>query len=97
MNNGPAVQRTRNDYVLVRVIDHAQTPTGIALPTTAIQGKEFVVEKVGDAVKDLKAGERVLMIGKEGEDWARIPGDNNLLLIKEPNIVLVYEADAQAA
>lgn len=88
------VYKPRNDFVLVRVIDLGQL-RGIHVPNISVEGKKYVVEAMGDAVKNLKVGDSVLMTGTVGVDWATLPGLSDLLIIKEANIVLVIEEDRE--
>ena len=37
------IYKPRNDYVLVKIVDLGETPSGIATPQTSIHGKEFHV------------------------------------------------------
>ncbi|MDE2095623.1 MAG: hypothetical protein KGL39_00070 [Patescibacteria group bacterium] len=89
--------RPRNDYCLVRYVDIGKTPSGIATPNSSIQGKKFFIEAFGPDVEDLQVGDRILMVGTEKEDWAFLPNSRELLLIKQANIVMVYEGDDENA
>ncbi len=85
--------RPRGSFVLIRIIDMGKTPEGtIAIPQQSIEGKIFEVEAIGPKVeKDIKPGDRVLMIGKFGVDYYPLPNSNNLLIIEESHVVLVFE------
>ena len=81
----------RNDYCVVRVKKRDVGPDGVELPDSSLEGKDFVIEAVGVDVDNLKKGDKVLMVGSKGEDWAFIPRSNELLVIKEANIVGVWK------
>ena len=81
----------RNDYVVVRVKKRDVGPDGVELPDSSLEGKDFVIEAVGDDVEKLKKGDKVLMVGTRGEDWAYLPRSSDVLVIKEANIVGVWK------
>ena len=87
------IYRPRNDYVLIRTTQAGISKTGLAFPDISLQGKEHIVHAVGPAVEGLKVGEKVLMVGKMGEDYAYLPNSKDLFIIKQANIVLVYEVE----
>lgn len=82
--------RPRGDIVLVRV-EVRDEIGGLKLPQNSPEGREYYVEAVGDKVDGLKAGDRVLMKGKAGVDYAYVPGFQGLIVIAEHNILLVME------
>ena len=81
----------RNDYVLLRRVVHGQTPSGIAVGDTTLEGIDHVVVSYGDKVKNLKEGDKVLIVGQHGLDYAFLPNDRELFVTKEQNVVLVYK------
>ena len=85
--------KPRNDFALIRVTQLGSVG-GIAVPDTAVQGKQFTVEAVGPKVEDLMVGDKVLMVGSQQTgDWSFLPNHRDLIIIREANIVLVYGDD----
>ena len=84
------VWKPRNDWCLVRIVDLGEV-RGIAMPDTAIQGKEFVIVAVGEEVDDLEAGNKVLMMGKQAVEFFPLPNSKDLIVIKQEHVVLVQE------
>lgn len=83
-----SVWHPRNDHVLVRV-EKKDPGDGIALPDTSIEGKRFVVVAVGPDVENLEPGDDVMMCGNLNKDYWEVPGEKNLLIIKQENVLLV--------
>ena len=83
--------RPRNDYCLIRRDTLGRTPSGIAVGDETLEGIEHVVVAKGPDVVDLEIGDKVMMIGSKGEDYAFVPRERNLLVIKQANIILVYK------
>ena len=84
--------RCRNDFVLIRVINKGQAH-GLAMPDKSAEGKERVVEAVGPKVDNLKVGDKVFVIGSMNQDVISLPGERDLFLTRETNVVLVVEED----
>lgn len=85
------MHKPRNDYVLVRKILRNLTPSGIAVPNKSAQGADYRIVAWGPDVKDLEVGQNVLMVGQVGLDYAYLPNSSDLCIIKQANIVLVYD------
>ena len=85
------IYRPRNDFVLVRIVELGETKSGIAVQQISIQGKQFVVVAIGPLVEDLKVGDKVMMIGKVGDQYYPLPNYKDLLVISEQNVVLILE------
>jgi len=83
--------KCRNDFVLIRVVDVGMSEGGVAIPQISIQGKEFHVEAVGPDVNELEVGDKVMMIGKQWNEYYPLPNCKDLLVIKQEFIVLVLE------
>lgn len=81
----------RNDYVLIRIQELGQTPSGIALPDQAVAGKKFIVEAMGDKVEDLDIGDSVMMMGQAGVQYFELPNRKDMLVIRQEYVVLVIE------
>ncbi len=81
--------RPRNDYVLIRIVEVGETPSGIAIPQISIEGKEFHIVALGPKVEDLKIGDKVLMVGQQGVDFFPLPRSKDLIMIREEHVVLV--------
>ena len=81
----------RNAMILVRRVQLGQTPKGIGVPDTSIEGVEHVVVAVGKKVEDLKEGDKVLINGTIGQDYAFLPNSKDLIITHDNNIVLKYE------
>ena len=79
----------RNDWVLIRIVEVGVTEQGIAMPASAIEGKEFHVIAAGPDVKDLKPGNKVLMIGQDRVNYFKVPASKDLIVIREEHVVLV--------
>ena len=85
------IYKPRNDYVLVKIVDLGETPSGIATPQTSIHGKEFHVLAVGPKVDGLKVGDKVLMLGKVNVEYFQLPMAKDLIAIKQEHVVLVVD------
>lgn len=83
----------RNDFVLVRIIDKGETPSGIAVSDFSQEGKIYVVESVGSKVENLKKGDKVLVIGAENTTYSFLPNSRDMFIAKECFIPLWYEND----
>lgn len=77
----------RNDTVLVRIVDIGKMGN-IALPDTAVEGKQFFVHAVGPLVKDLEPGDEVLMLGRKNDTYWELPFGRDMIVIKQENVVL---------
>ena len=84
--------RTRNDWVLVRIIEVGQV-RGIKMPQSSINGKEFHVEGIGPKVEGLKVGDKVLMTGNINIHYHQVPNVNNLIIVKQESVVLIIEGE----
>lgn len=89
----PLTFHPRNDFVLIRIEEVGQTPSGIAIPQISVEGKKFLIEATGPDVEDLEVGDSVLMTGELGKDYSFLPGRNDLLVIRQGNVVLVIEEE----
>lgn len=85
------VYTPRNDYVLVQRVQLGKTPSGIAVSSASIEGFEHIVTAMGPEVKELALGDKVLVIGEMGKDYAFIPNSNTIFLTKEKNVVMIYD------
>ena len=85
--------RPRNDNVLVQVYKIAETDSGVAMPETSYHGQGYRIIAVGPLVEDLEPGDRVMMTGVQKVDWDFLPRSRDLLVIKESNVLLVFEDD----
>lgn len=83
----------RNGYVIFRRIQVGHTPSGILTPDASIEGVTHVVEAVGPDVKDLKVGDKILVIGVHKQDYGELPNLKNLFLTPQANVALVYGDD----
>lgn len=84
----------RGPYCVIRVSHIDKNAAGIALSQTSADAKQYHVESVGADVKDLKVGDRVLMVGKPREDYWDILGQYGLMLVKESAISLIVTESA---
>ena len=84
--------RPRNENVLIRVRDLGKFK-GIAMPDTAVQGKEYIVDAIGPKVEGLLVGDKVFMIGEFKADYDYLPHTKELLLIHQRNIAVIIEGD----
>ena len=75
---------------MVRIVNKGETPQGIAVSDFSDEGKEYVVEAIGDKVEHLEVGDRVLVIGVRGATYDFLPNTQDLFIIKEAGIPLVY-------
>lgn len=85
----------RNDYVTVRVIVLGVNPAGMKMPDNAIEGKEFIVENAGPDVKDLKKGDKVLMVAQRNSQYFDVPNHPGLIILKQEHIVLKMNEEAE--
>ena len=84
-----SIYQPRNDYVLIRETQKSALQNEVILPSKSFESKNFIVEAMGPKVENLSLGDIVLLVGKEGEDWGRIPRNNSLLVTRENNILLI--------
>jgi hypothetical protein len=84
----------RGPYCVIRVSYRETNQAGIAVSQASAEGRQYHVESIGPDVKDLKVGDRVLMVGKKNEEYWDIPAHNGLLLVKESVISLVVTETA---
>ena len=78
----------RNDFVVFKFIDKGRL-RGIEMPQISAQAKERVVVAMGPKVEDLKIGDKVMVIGKVGEDVIALPNDSSLFLTRQANVTLI--------
>ena len=83
--------RPRNDYVLIKIIDLGKSKAGVLIPEICIEGKEFHVLAKGPDVQNLEVGDKVLCIGKKGEDYGYLPARSDVFLTKQANCVLIFD------
>jgi hypothetical protein len=79
----------RGPFCVIRVTHIDTNAAGLALSQSSAEAKQFHVESIGPAVKELQPGDRVLMVGKRNEQFWDIPGHNGLMLVKEEAVSLV--------
>lgn len=82
--------KPRNDFVVIK-ISKVDTLRGIAVPENSIEGMEFSIVAFGPKVEGLKSGDKVMILGKLGDDYGFIPGSRQLIVTKESNVALVVE------
>ena len=83
--------KPRGDFVLFRVITIDKTDGGVALPDVSPEGKSNYVLAVGENVKDLNPGDRILVIGVLGQDVVHLPREKSMMLTKSANVMLTVE------
>lgn len=85
------VYAPRNNLVLIEQESRGKV-RGLHMPDRAEEGKRLVVRAVGPEVKGLEPGDEVLAVGTPGQDLVRIPGEANLYLTREANVLAVVTA-----
>lgn len=85
----------RNDLVIVRIV-YVNSVKGIAMPQSSIDGKEFHVVAFGPKVEGLKEGDKVMMTGNLNEHYHQIPGQSNLIIVKQECVLLTIEGEEEA-
>lgn len=80
----------RNDIVLIRSESRGKV-RGLHMPDATEEGKRLVVEAIGQEVKNLNVGDVILAVGTPGQDLVRIPGEGNLYLTKQANVLAIVE------
>lgn len=83
----------RNDFCVVRAVKIDLTKGGLAMPDSAVQGYDHIIVAVGPKVEDCKPGDKVMITGKHGVDYAFIPSCKDLFVIRQDNVVLVFEEE----
>ena len=74
----------RKDFVMLRLSNRETNEMGIALPQRSSSSLQFRVEAVGDDVRNLSVGDRVIVYAKQGMgDYYELPTDSNLILLRE--------------
>lgn len=81
--------RPRNDFVLFSIHDEGKVGS-IAMPNIAAQGKRYVVEAVGQEVKDLKPGDEIITLDAQNS-VAQLVNERNLYLTRQANVICVIE------
>ena len=87
------VYKPRGDFVLYESVNRGHV-RGLAMPDQAAEGKDLIVVAVGPDVKDLKPGDRVLVIGTAGETVVRVP-ETRYLLTRQSNVIIVIEREEE--
>ncbi len=80
----------RGDFVIIRVVPRGETPGGIAVSESSLEGQDHIVVAKGPKVEDLEVGDVVMMTGQKNVDWSMIPKQKALLIIRESNVVLKF-------
>jgi hypothetical protein len=75
--------KTRNEFVLVKIITKGETTTGIALPDASQEGKDYIVMAIGPKVEDLDVGDKIMVIGQANSTFAFLPSSNELFITSE--------------
>ena len=81
----------RNDFVIFERVKRGQTPSGIIMPDRSLEGIDHIVRYIGPDVKDLKPGDKVMVMGGPGQDYGQLPNLKNFFLTKQANVAYVYE------
>jgi co-chaperonin GroES (HSP10) len=82
--------KPRNDNVLIRLVRRDKVG-GIAVPQVSSEGRSYVVEGLGPKVEGLALGNQVMMTGQVKVDWDFLPGETDLLIIRQENVLCVIE------
>ena len=88
------ILKPRNDYVCFKRVQRGQTLKGIIMPDRSLEGIDHVITAVGPKVEGLAVGDKVLMLGKLGEDYGQLPNMKDMYLTRESNVALVLEYEA---
>ena len=77
---------------MLRLSNRETNEMGIALPQRSSSSLQFRVEAVGDDVRNLSVGDRVIVYAKQGMgDYYELPTDSNLILLREEFIAGLEE------
>lgn len=82
----------RNDFVLIRSVKLEEV-RGLAMPDTAIEGKKFIVEAIGDKVENLKVGDSVLAVGNLGTTVFPLPNHKDLVVVRQEAVALIVNEE----
>lgn len=80
----------RNDIVLIERVQAGKV-RGLHMPDQSEEGVFTYVKAIGPKVEGLQVGDRVLGIGTPGQDLVRVPGEANLFLLREGNVLCVVQ------
>lgn len=81
----------RNDYVVFKRHQRGTTLKGIHMPDKSLEGIDHVVIAIGPKVEKLAIGDKVLILGKLGEDYGELPNQKGLYLTKCNNVAVIFE------
>lgn len=81
----------RGPFCVIRVSHIDKNAAGLALSQSSAEAKQYHVESIGPAVKEMQVGDRVMMVGKRNENYWDIPGQPGLILVKEETVSLVVK------
>ena len=83
--------RVRGDFLLCKIIQQEKVGS-LAMPQQSQEGKRFIVVGIGEKVKDIRVGERVILVASPGEgSYYPIPNSSGLFVIKQDFAALVVE------
>lgn len=86
--------RVRGNFVIVRVTSVGSVGR-IRVSDTAEEGKVYTVAGFGPEVKDLSIGDRITLFADHSTTFFAIPGERDLIIIKDINISAVIEENTQ--
>ena len=72
----------RLDYVILRRVKRKELVRGLKMPDQSVLATRFYVYSAGPDAGDLaqNVGREVMLMGKKGEEYADIPGEDDLLI-----------------
>lgn len=89
------VYTPRNNLVLIEQEARGKV-RGLHMPDRSEEGKRLIIRAVGPEVKGLEVGDEVLAVGTPNQDLVRIPGESNLYLTREANVLCVIAVKEEA-
>jgi NADPH:quinone reductase-like Zn-dependent oxidoreductase len=83
----PQNLRPRNKHVIL--YRELAAPKSIVMPQNAAEAWKWTVVAISQGVEELSVGDSVWVTGKIGQDYAQIPGTQQLYIIAQENIMVI--------
>lgn len=82
--------KPRNDFVIIKKQKRDKV-RGLHMPEASAEGVDFIIHSMGPAVENLEIGQKVMIAGKYGEEYFPVPGEADLIVIKQELVIYTIE------